>query len=866
MTFANNITNLCGPWRAELAGETFAVQIPCAVERFTERKDFGGFFTLRKTFSLKKRCKFYLLRCKAVSYYCEITLNGKSIGSHEGLWDEFSFDVTRFLLDGENELAFKIAKPGYYASDPYPLRKVLSGFVPDVCCTFGGIWDDITIEGYDEALLRRCYADNCSLKLELEIKKDGVYYLEGRIKGLREIRGKWELKKGKREIVVPLSGRIGKWSPNDPKRYEISFKLKGAKDKIGGKVFWSRREICCRGSLLLLNGEPLYWRGILHWGFYDELIAPTPDEETIRAEIKALKKMGFNAVKHCLYIPREKYLSICDEEGMLCWIELPLWLPEADPQLEERIRREYDAITEELLGHPCVAVITLGCEMNTVVEADILKETYLKLKKKLGVPVKDNSGSGECYGGLKVSYGDFYDYHFYGELQNMEDLMDHFTPSYRAGKPWIYGEFCDSDTLRDLKKIREEKKVASLWWEKGDVKTNPIKKLKPDFYLDGFEEKIKSTNIRKDFEKLRAVSYDHALTHRKVTIEETRGYGEIAGYDITAIRDVPIATSGLFDDLGRAKFSAEEFRRFNSDVVLLPAWDLRRKWICGDRVCPSDRYSFWGGAAFDLHILLSNYSETDLKGETLRLELQDDAGKLLAWEERMIQKVGKGEIKEVCYFNAELPKVGVPANLKLTASIGAYSNFWPLFVYPKPNRPENFLVKDHTGVFRGIEGVKEGAKIIVTDQLDEDVKKFLFEGGNAFLVQGSDPSFPTEEVPFWRESFPISCPHPVLTGLKRSNFTEDLRYFSVAPERAIDSGKASDMGFALKRPLLRRCDARNWRITEYLAEYSFGKGTLVATTLKLSGGRGRQALGFRSNVFGTYLFGKIIRYLTDKSK
>ena len=101
----------------------------------------------------------------------------------------------------------------------------------------------------------------------------------------------------------------------------------------------------------------------------------------------------------------------------------------------------------------CVAVITLGCEMNTVVKADILKETYLKLKKKLGVPVKDNSGSGECYGGLKVSYGDFYDYHFYGDLQDMEDLMDHFTPSYRAGKPWIYGEFCDSDTLRDLKKI-----------------------------------------------------------------------------------------------------------------------------------------------------------------------------------------------------------------------------------------------------------------------------------------------------------------------------------------------------------------------------------------------------------------------------
>ncbi len=868
MKAVSNIVGLGGPWQAEMDGETFAVEVPCAIERFTERKDFGGFFTLRKTFSLKKRFKFYLLRCKAVSYFCEITLNGKLIGSHEGMWDEFSFDATRFLLDGENELVFKIAKPGYYDSDPYPLRKVLSGFIPDVCCSFGGIWDDITLEGYDEVLLKRCYANNCALKLELEIKKDGVYRLEGKIKGLGEIRGKWELKKGSREVTVPLnSGRIRKWSPVDPKRYEISFKLKGAKDRVEGKAFWAHREIFCKDNHLLLNGEPIYWRGALHWGFYDELIAPNPSEDVIRAELKELKKMGFNAVKHCLYIPRQKYLDICDEEGMLCWIELPLWLPEANPELENRIRREYDAIGSELLGHPSVALITLGCEMNSVVKGDILKETYLKLKKKFGVPVKDNSGSGECYGGLKVSYGDFYDYHFYGELQNMEDLMDHFTPSYRAGKPWLYGEYCDSDTLRDPKRIREGKKTPSLWWESGDIRKNPIKKLKPDFYLDTFEKAVKGTNIRKDFEKLRAASIDHALTHRKVTIEETRCYHEISGYDITAIRDVPIATSGLFDDLGNMKFPAEEFIRFNSDAALLPAWDLRRNWICGDRVCPKERYSFWGGEPYDLHILLSNFSGSDMKGETLRLELSDENERLIAWEERLLPSVTRGEIREICYFNTVLPEVSAPTELTLTARVGNHSNFWPIFVYPRPkNESENFLLRDHTGVFRGKSGVKEGAKIIVTDQLDGYVRKFLSEGGKVFLMQGNDPSFPTEEVSFWRESFPVRSPHPVMSGIRRTRFTEDLRYFSVAPERAVLPKEASEMGFALKRPVLRRCDARNWKITEYLAEYALGKGTLVATTLKLSGGRGREALGFGNNVFGTYLFGKIIEYLTDKSK
>ena len=74
----SNIIDLGGVWQANMDGERFSVQVPGAVERFTESKDFGGFFTLRKTFSLRKRFKFYLLRCKAVSYFCEITLNGKT--------------------------------------------------------------------------------------------------------------------------------------------------------------------------------------------------------------------------------------------------------------------------------------------------------------------------------------------------------------------------------------------------------------------------------------------------------------------------------------------------------------------------------------------------------------------------------------------------------------------------------------------------------------------------------------------------------------------------------------------------------------------------------------------------------------------
>lgn len=867
--------DLGGVWQAEYGGESFRAAVPGVLESGVRRKDLGGEFLLRRRFALKKIYRRYFLRCEAVSYWCEISLNGRKVGSHEGMWDEFVLDVTEALREGENEILFRIAKPSYHSGDRFPLRRVLSGFIPDVCCTFAGIWGKISLAGCDSFFLRRAYSDGRALRLFLEVLESGKFSLSGKIKGLGMLRGEWELKKGTRELTLPLDHfHMKKWSPGDPRRYWLEFVLKSGGQKEARSLWCARRDVCARGGDLLLNGEPLYWRGALHWGFYDGLLAPTPDEKTIRAELEGLLKMGFNAVKHCLYVPSEKYLSLCDELGVLCWVEFPLWLPEASPELEGRIRREFPRICEKFQGHPSVCLATLGCEMNASVRPEILQEMYLKVRKALQVPVTDNSGSGECYNGLKVSYGDFFDYHFYGEPHNMENLMEVFTPTWRNTKPWFFGEFCDADTLRDIKTVREARKAAVLWWEKGDSEENPLKLLKPDFYLDRFEERVKGTDIRKNYAKLEKISRDHALTHRKATLEETRSFQEISGYNVTAIRDVPIATSGLADDLGGWKYPPEVFSLFNSDAVLVPAWDLARTWISGDRVRSRERYSFFGGENYGLHILLSNYGP-DLRREKLVLELRDEKGRVYFWEERLAPEIlKKGKLREAAYLSVTLPETRKPLDLTLHARLGEAENFWPVFLYPKPEGGKlSFLFRDHSGVFRGIEplypkaeaaadSIPEGTRLLVTDQLDPETKAFLKKGGKVFLLQDADPGFPTEEVSFWRESFAARCPHPLWKDIPRRELLEDLRYFSVAPERALDSREAFRMGFRLKRPVLRRYGARDWSLREYLAEYEYGKGRLMAATLRLAGGRGKQPEGLGRNVFGRYLFDKILNYLT----
>ena len=45
-----------------------------------------------------------LLHFGAVDQECEVFLNKKKLGEHKGGYLPFSFDITRVLLEGENEL------------------------------------------------------------------------------------------------------------------------------------------------------------------------------------------------------------------------------------------------------------------------------------------------------------------------------------------------------------------------------------------------------------------------------------------------------------------------------------------------------------------------------------------------------------------------------------------------------------------------------------------------------------------------------------------------------------------------------------------------------------------------------------------
>ena len=49
-----------------------------------------------------------LLNFEAVDYRCEVFVNGKSVGTHQGGNTPFSFDITEAVRDGDNELIVRV--------------------------------------------------------------------------------------------------------------------------------------------------------------------------------------------------------------------------------------------------------------------------------------------------------------------------------------------------------------------------------------------------------------------------------------------------------------------------------------------------------------------------------------------------------------------------------------------------------------------------------------------------------------------------------------------------------------------------------------------------------------------------------------
>ena len=76
-----------------------------------------------------------------VSYLAEVHVDGHHLATHEGIWDAFEVDLEQFK--GKRiEVQVRVTKNG---GPTYPVKETLSGFIPYVYHTFGGIFRSVEL-------------------------------------------------------------------------------------------------------------------------------------------------------------------------------------------------------------------------------------------------------------------------------------------------------------------------------------------------------------------------------------------------------------------------------------------------------------------------------------------------------------------------------------------------------------------------------------------------------------------------------------------------------------------------------------------------------------------------------------------------
>jgi hypothetical protein len=831
------------------------------------------------------------LECGAASYACRIFCNGVEVGHHFGMWTPFTIDLSAAVSPGnENLLELEVYKPG----ERYPTRSSLAGFLPDVATTFGGIWQPIYLRAATCALsgvMVQTEFDSRSVKIRAQAETFGSAIINP-YWNITILQDGFQLREdailftpdGLLDVTIVFPEAIP-WSPDKPALYDVQITLYSGGQPTAQVIrrigFRKLSEV---GAQLCLNDRPFMVRGILSWGWEPDRIAPVYTPEQARNELRKVREMGFNLVKLCLVIPSPAYFDVADEEGMLLWVEFPMWLPEVNDWLREQAPKEYAEITQMLSHHPSVVLYSLGCELNQSVNDALMVQMNQAVRRNVqDVLVCDNSGSGESYGGLDFDFSDFTDYHPYYDLQFFEPLLDNWRRDWQSNRPWIFGEFCDSDTFRDLTEIIQANGGRRPWWL---TQENPVTtwRSEPQAVLE-WEKRLETANLKISLQDLVQISYQQSFIIRKYTLETLRRRNGMGGYVVTGLRDTPISTSGIWDDFGRPKWPAGAFARINSEAILMVDVVRRRQWrYGGDRPDRVDPYNYWSGKPACWYVILHDTGAGFPMGSRLDWTLSGLDGVCFASDsESLDQPCLAGVPQQVGIIQVPLPEVSQPTQLRLevqfTNGQRIVENEWPVWVYPEQCLlPSNLAIFDPTGILGDFsddlkttvrfapEQAMNDPQILIATSLDKQVWWAIENGARVLLLQQGEDPLPARHCPFWREGIKLFTEHLFWDRFPHQGFS-DLQFFGLASDLAFDTTRLIEAlpQEAVFQPLLRRLDAREFHMSEYLFEAQVGKGLLIGCTLRLQGGTGAQPFGFHRNVAGAALFNALLDYLENNS-
>ncbi|WP_114778582.1 glycoside hydrolase family 2 protein [Botryobacter ruber] len=271
-----------------------------------------------------------ILHFEAVDWQATVYLNNKLVGEHKGGSDAFSFDVSKYLKPGVQELVVKVWDPT--DSDIQPRGKQILKPHGFWYTAVSGIWQTVWLEPVSPSGIRTLVPEP-DIDRKLVTIKSSLYKNTGK----ERVRLKVTYKDNViAEQEVPYQEDLAVavpepqlWTPEYPNLYQFQLEIvRGGKvlDKVAS--YFAMRKIALGQdnngyTKLFLNNKPYFQWGVLDQGWWPDGLLTPPSDEAMKYDMEVVKSMGYNMIRKHIKVEPARFYFHADTMGLLVWQDMP---------------------------------------------------------------------------------------------------------------------------------------------------------------------------------------------------------------------------------------------------------------------------------------------------------------------------------------------------------------------------------------------------------------------------------------------------------------------------------------------------------------------------------------------------------------
>ena len=388
----------------------------------TEVGDYFGTIWFQTSFQVEKKLagefagKRLFLHFAAVDYYADVWLNGIFLGSHEGMFNPFEFDVTDIVKTGSaNILAVRVSAPRANAEyklavpSENPLSAdylrhqavdidLVKGHMIDAMHrpgsmtkfrgdgNSGGIWDDVTLVAREEVFIEYAKIFTRVVKKkdwagDMTDKYDGTGLVAADVR-VNNTTGRviktdiymtvkpYNFEDGyigirSRSVVIQPGLNVFKlvltvedaklwwtWDQGSPNMYTAVFNV--LNDSLSQNFGIKEVETDEKTGLWSLNGRRVFLRGMR---YISSNWMSEANEKMWAEDLNKMLDMNINSIRIGSHVEKDGFYTMCDEMGFLLWQVFPLHYCVSDS--DDFIERASEMIVdmgEMLYNHACLGM------------------------------------------------------------------------------------------------------------------------------------------------------------------------------------------------------------------------------------------------------------------------------------------------------------------------------------------------------------------------------------------------------------------------------------------------------------------------------------------------------------------------------